>query len=189
MHAVLCVGEMLSHNFGQASRWDLANAWASGNDHGLFNNSAGETEPNASAWNPRPAFYYLYFMQKYLGDRLVNTTISPSASDLSAYSSTFTSGQAGTIVVNRGTSTRTTVININHFHPGTKYYWYKLTPGTDNGEFSGQVLINGVNPAGGTGGPLNYSSINAFSTTISSGSFKVSVPPRCVMYIVIDKKS
>jgi len=189
MHAVLCVGEMLSNNFGQASRWDLANSWDSGNDHGLFNNSAGGTEPNASDWNPRPAFYYLYFMQKYLGDRLVATAISPSTSDLTAYSSTFTSGQAATIIVNRGTATRTALININHFNPGIKYYWYVLNPGNDSGEFSGQVLINNTNPTGSTGGPLNYSSIKAFSTTISSGSFKVSLPPRGVMYLVVEKKS
>jgi len=188
VHAILCVGEMLSHNFGQASRWDLANSWDSGNDHGLFNNSAGGTEPNASDWNPRPAFYYLYYMQKYLGDRLVTTAISPSASDLSAYSSTFASGEAAMIIVNRGTATRTALININHFNPGTKYYSYILKPGND-GEFSGQVLINDTNPTGSTGGPLSYSSIKAFSTTISSGSFKVSLPPRGVMYLVVDKKS
>jgi len=189
MHAVLCVGEMLSHNFGQASRWDLANSWDSGNDHGLFNNNAGGTEPGASAWNPRPAFYYLYFMQKYLGDRLVTSVVKPSASDLTAYSSTFSSGEVGIVIVNRGGSSHTLMVNINHFNPGTKYYWYKLTPGTDNGEFSGQVLVNDVNPTGSTGGPLNYALINAFSTTISSGSFTVSVPARCVMYIVVDKKS
>ena len=189
MHAVLCVGEMLSHNFGQASRWDLANSWDSGNDHGLFNNSAGGTEPNASAWNPRPAFYYLYFMQKYLGDRIVASVVKPSTSGLTTYSSTFSSGEAGIVIVNRGGTSHTALVNINHFNPGTKYYLYKLTPGTDNGEFSGQVLINDVNPSGSTGGPLNYASINAFSTTISSGSFKVSVPARCVMYLVVDKKS
>jgi hypothetical protein len=189
IHAVLCVGEMVSHNFGQAARWDLANSWDSGNDHGLFNNSAGGTEPNASAWNPRPAFYYLYYMQKYLGDRLVTTSISPSTSDLSAYSSTFTSGQAGTVIINRGTTAHVAVININHFNPGTKYYWYMLKPGNDNGEFSGQVLINDTNPSGSTGGSLNYPSIKAFSATISSGSFKVTLPPRGVMYLVVDKKS
>jgi hypothetical protein len=189
MHAVLCVGEMVSHNFGQASRWDLANAWSSGNDHGLFNNSGlSDVEPGASPWNPRPAFYYLYFMQKYLGDRLVTTAVSPSSSDLTAYSSTFTSGQAGTIIVNRGTASRTTLVNINHFNAGKKCYWHMLIPGSDNGEFSGQVLVNNVNPTGATGGPLNYSSITPYSTSISSGSFKVSVPPRAIIYLVVDKK-
>ena len=189
MHAVLCVGEMLSHNFGQATRWDLANSWDSGNDHGLFNINGSGAEPGASAWNPRPAFYYLYFMQKYLGDRLVSTTVKPSTSDLTAYSSTFSSGEAGVVIVNRGTSLRTALININHFNPGTKYYWYRLTPGTDNGEFSGAVQVNDINPTGSTGGPLNYASINAFSSNISSGSFQVVIPARCVIYIVVDKKS
>src|SRR5258708_2273510 len=55
MHAVLCAGEMLGHGFGQASRWDLANAWLDnnqpGNDHGLFNNTAGSANPEESAFH------------------------------------------------------------------------------------------------------------------------------------------
>jgi len=189
MHAVLVLGEALSNNFGQAARWDLANAWDNGNDHGLFNNSAGTTEPGASAWNPRPSFFYLYYLQKYLGDRLVTTNVSPSTSDLIAYSSTFTSGETGVVIVNTGNTSHTTLLNINHFNPGAKYYWYELTPGTDNGEFSGKVLINSTNPTGNTGGPLNYSSIKAFWAPITSRSFEVSVPARSVLYVVVNKKS
>lgn len=188
MHSVLCVGEMLINGFGQAARWDLANAWDNGNDHGLFNNSAGSKNPSESKWNPRAAFYYLYFMQKHLGDRVVSTTVSPAKSELTAYSSTFTSKEAGTIIVNRGNTSRTALININHFNPGEKYYWYVLKPGTDNGEFSGSVSINGTNGTGTIGGSLSYASIKPYSADLKSQSFKITIPARCVVYMVAESK-
>lgn len=188
MHAVLCVGEMLTNGFGQAARWDFANAWDSGNDHGLFNNSAGSANASEPAWNPRAAFFYLYFFQKYLGDRLVTTTVGPSTSDLTAYASTFSSGQASVVIVNRGTSSHTALMNINHFNPGSKYYWYQLKPGSDNGDFSADVFINDSHPTSAVGGPLGYASIKAYVTPITSRTFKVSIPPRAVVHIVAEKK-
>lgn len=187
MHAVLCIGEMLTHGFGQAARWDLANAWENGNDHGLFNNSAGSANPSEGTWNPRAAFYYQYYMQKYLGDRLVTTSISPASSDLVAYSSTFTSGEAATIVVNTATTNRTAIININHFRPGSKYYWYALKPGTDNGEFSAKVMVNGTNSPGTVGGPLGYATIKPYANALGSQSIKMTIPPRTTVYIVAEK--
>ncbi len=197
MHAVLCLGEMLSNGFGQAARWDLANAWINvtngvsdggGNDHGLFNNSAGSANSNEPDWNPRPAFYYLHFMQKYLGDRLTTTTVSPSSSDLTAYSSTFTSGEASVVIVNRGTSAKVAQVNINHFKAGKKIYYYKLVPGTDNGEFSSTVSINNVYPTASVGGPLSYYAIKPYSIAISSQSFKISVPARGVIFLTVETK-
>jgi hypothetical protein len=188
IHAVLSLGEMLTHGIGQAARWDLANAWENGNDHGLFNNSAGSANPSEGTWNPRAAFYYLYYMQKYLGDRLVTTSVSPSNSDLVAYSSTFSSGEAGTIIVNTATTNRTALININHFRAGAKYYWYTLKPGNDNGEFSAKVMVNAANTAGTVGGPLTYSSIKPFSAALSSQTIKITVPARTTLYIVAEKK-
>lgn len=34
MHAVLVTGEVIKKGFGAAMRWDLANGWDNGNDHG-----------------------------------------------------------------------------------------------------------------------------------------------------------
>lgn len=188
MHAVISVGEMLTHGFGQAARWDLANAWENGNDHGLFNNSAGGANASEGTWNPRAVFYYLYYMQKYLGDRLVTTSVTPASSDLVAYSSTFTSGEAATVVVNMATTSRTAIININHFRVGAKYYWYALKPGTDNGEFSAKVTVNATNGAGTVGGPLTYASIKPYSAALTSQSIKITVPARTTLFIVAERK-
>ena len=42
MHAVLTMNELMKNKFGIASRWDLANGWDNGNDHGMF--SQGESQ-------------------------------------------------------------------------------------------------------------------------------------------------
>lgn len=188
MHAVLCVGEMLTHGFGQAARWDLANAWENGNDHGLFNNSAGGSNASEGTWNPRAAFYYLYYMQKYLGDRLVTTSVVPANSDLVAYSSTFSSGEAATVIVNTATTNRTAIININHFRPGAKYYWYALKPGADNGEFSAKVIVNATNGAGTVGGPLGYATIKPYAAALTSQSITITIPARTTLFLVAEKK-
>ena len=184
IHAAKTLGSIIKNKYGEASRWDLANGWSNGDDHGLFNSG---DEPGAPQWNPRPAFYYLYYFQKFFGDRMVVDTLKASNSDLTTYSSTFSSGQAGTVVVNSGTSTHTLTIDFQHFPAGSKYYWYTLTGGTDNGNFSGQVYVNGTGPSTSTGGPLTYASLNAYSAALS-GTIKMTVPPLSVIYLVADKK-
>ncbi len=183
IHAAKTLGSIIKNNFGEASRWDLANGWSNGDDQGMFN--LGD-EPSAPLWNPRPAFYYMYYFQKFMGDRMVSDTIHGINSDLTSYSSTFSSGQAGTIIVNSG-GTHILTIDFQHYPAGSKYYWYVLTGGTDNGSFSGQVYVNGTGPSTATGGPLTYASIKAYSAPLT-GTIKLTIPALSVIYLVADKK-
>ena len=132
MHAVLSLGGLIANKFGAAMRWDLANGWSNGDDHGLFN--VGD-ETGVAKWNPRPAFYHMYYFQQYTGDRLLASTIA-GTSDIVAIASSFTSGQKGVVLVNKGTQPKVVAVNFNYFTPNTKFYFYTLTGGTDNGEFS-----------------------------------------------------
>lgn len=183
VHAAKTLGAIIKNKFGEASRWDFANGWSNGDDQGMFNSG---DEPGAPLWNPRPAFYYMYYFQKFLGDRMVWDTLHAINGDLATYSSTFTSGQAGTIIVNSG-GTHILTIDFQHYPAGSKYYWYVLTGGTDNGNFSGQVYVNGTGPSTATGGPLTYSSIKAYSAPLT-GTIKITVPALSVIYLVADKK-
>src|SRR6185312_13240074 len=49
MHVAKTLGSIIKNQFGEASRWDLANGWDNGDDQGLFNNG---DEPGAPKWNP-----------------------------------------------------------------------------------------------------------------------------------------
>lgn len=184
MHAVLVLSEMLRNQYGMASRWDLANGWDNGNDHGTFN--IGDEPGGVAKWSPRPVFYYLYYFQKFLGDRVVQATVINNT-NVEALASSFSSGHLGITLVNKSTAVQAVQLELQNFRLGTRYYWYTLTGGTDNGEFSRKVYINGQGPAGVTGGPANYASIRAASATTTSG-VGINIPARGVVFMVIDKK-
>lgn len=184
IHATMVLGELLKNQFGMASRWDLANGWANGDDQGLF--SMGDEPDGISKWAPRPAYYYLYFFQKYFGDRMVSSTVS-AGTDVLSYASSFSSGDAGVVLVNRGTASQIVSINIQNFAAGTRYYYYTFTGGTDNGEFSRKVYINGNGPDGAAGGPSGYLTLSANSSNIAAG-IKISVPPRSVVFLAAEGK-
>ncbi|MBB6112908.1 hypothetical protein SAMN05421821_12428 [Mucilaginibacter lappiensis] len=182
IHAVEVLGELLKNQFGMASRWDLVNGWGNGDDMGMFN--AGDEPDGVSKWNPRPAFYYMYYFQKYFGDRMVSSTVQTS-NDVLSYASSFNSGAAGLVIVNKGSATQTVGVNIKNFAAGSRYYYYTFTGGKDNGEFSRKVYINGNGPTGAAGGPANFLTLGARSAAISGG-IKISAPPSSVVFLIAD---
>ncbi len=166
-----------------AARWDMLNGWAGGDDHGLF--SAGD-EPGIAKWSPRPSFYYLYFLQKMMGDRLVSATVRGDSS-IRAYASTFSSGELNLTIANTSATAQTVKVAGQHFAAGKRYYWYSLEGGDDNGEFSRRVFINGHGPAAAAGGPDDYAGIEARSAP-TAGGIVVTVPPRGAVFLTIDKR-
>lgn len=183
MHAVRVIGELMKQKFGFAARWDLANGWSDGNDHGLYNNG---DEPGASKWNPRPAFYYLYYFSRFLGDRYINSTVT-GGNGLVTYASTFSSGQVGLTIVNESATQQTASFKFKNFNAGKRFYWYTLTGGTESGEFSRKVFVNGAGPAGVSGGPADYTTLKPYAAP-ASGGLRLTIPGRSVINIVFDKK-
>ncbi len=179
--ALLVLGEALRNQYGMTARWDLLNGWSNGDDHGLF--SSGD-EPGVSKWSLRPSFYYMYYFQKMLGDRLVSTT---GTTEIKAYASTYTSGQLNVTLINTSATPFHINVKTKNFRTGKRFYWYSLEGGPDNGEFSRKVLVNGIGPAGDVGGPANYNTLSARSAVTDNG-VKVTVPARGAVILVIDKK-
>lgn len=183
LHADLVLGELLENKFGMSSRWDLANGWNNGDDHGMFNN--GDEPDGVPRWNPRPAYYHMYFFQKFLGDRSVTST--SSTTDIESYASSFSSGEVGVTLVNKSASDRSVEIKVQNFRKGTRYYWYTLTGGGDNGEFSRKVLVNGTPATHASGGPASYKTINANAALTTTG-IRVIVPARAAVFMAIEKQ-
>jgi hypothetical protein len=182
IHSAILLGESLKSKYGMTSRWDLANGWSGGNDHGLFNNG---DEPGVVKWNPRPAFYYMYYFQKMLGDRILPSSVT--GSNVLSYASSFTSGEKAVILVNKGNASQVALVTLENATPGQRFYWYVLTGGTDNGDFSRKVFVNGRGPTQISGGPsADYSTLKPYSA-MTNGGIKVTLPARSVAYLVIDK--
>ena len=185
MHAALVLGELIDQQYGQASRWDLANGYANGDDQGIFNN---RDEPNVPDWNPRPAFFYMYYFQKFFGDHLLKSTVTGDP-NIVCYASSFSSGEIGLVVINKGTNNAMAGINIPDFGYGERYYMYSLTGGTDNGNFSQKVYVNDHAPDNLTGGSINnIDNLNAWSDIISN-RVKFFSPSYSVQYVLIDHGS
>ncbi len=182
MHASMILGELIKNKYELASRWDLANGWNKGNDHGLF--STGD-EPGVSKYAARPAFYYMYYFQKYFGDIMVDATSTNS--DVVVYGSKFSSGEAGIVLVNKGIQEKVVELRFKNYNPGARYYTYTLTGGTDNGNFSRKVYVNGITTSTAGGGPENFESIKPKSSTIS-GNIKISLPKYSVIHLLVEKK-
>jgi hypothetical protein len=183
LFAVLVMGEALKNKYGMSARWDLLNGWSNGNDHGMF--SAGD-EPGISKWSPRPSFYYMYYFQKMLGDRLVNNTVLGNT-NIKAYSSTYSSGQVNVTLVNTSASPLDVEIKMKNFYSGARYYWYSLEGSNDNGEFSRKVLVNGNGPTLEAGGPDNYTTVKSRSS-FTAGGIRVTVPGYGAVIMAVEKK-
>jgi hypothetical protein len=182
LFADIVIGESLKNKYGLACRWDMLNAWEGGNDHGLF--SAGD-EQGVARWNPRPSFYHLYYLQKMQGDRLVDAVSGDTS--IRAYGSTFSSGEANVTLVNVSSGNKTVLLDWKGFAPGKRYYWYTLSRGKDNGEFSRQVFVNGKGPSGVAGGPEDYARIPAWSAP-AKGGIAVLVPANGAVFLTMEKR-
>lgn len=181
--ALLVVGEALKNKYGMAARWDLLNGWSNGDDHGLFSDG---NEPGISKWTPRPSFYYMYFFQKMLGDRLIPVSVKNTTA-IVPYASAYGSGQINITLINTSASPVTTEVKINNFNTGNRFFWYSLEGGNDNGEFSRKVLVNGSGPEQAAGGPAGYATLKAYSATTLNG-IKITVPSLGAVCMVADKK-
>jgi hypothetical protein len=181
LHAVLVVGESLKNQYGITNRWDLANGWEQGNDHAMF--SQGD-EPGVPKWNPRPAFYQLYFMQRMMGDRLIQSV--SSTPDLKTYASSFSSGEWGLSIVNISDKSYVVEVVIREAPKAQSYLWYELQGGTGASGFSRTVLINGSSQTQ-AGGPVNYYQIPAYEADAANGVL-LTVPAKSALHVVIFPK-
>jgi len=180
MHASLVLGELIKNKYGMASRWDLANSWSGGDDMGLF--SYGN-EPGVAQYAARPAFYYLFYFQKYFGDMMVDAI--STMNEISVYASQFTSGQGGIVLVNKSNTEQVVELALKNFNPGKRYYTFTLTGGNDNGSFSRKVYVNGNTTTAVAGGPENYESIKPKSSLLN-GKIKIAIPEYAVVHLLIE---
>ncbi len=183
LFSILVQAEAIKNNYGMAARWDLLNSWDGGNDHGLFSDG---NEPGVSRWTPRPSFYHMYFFQKCIGDRLVSTTVQGNT-NIKAYGSTYTSGQANVTLVNASATAQTVQIKLKNIRVGNRYYWYSLQGDSDNGEFSRKVIVNGSTTKGIAGGPSDYATLKAQSAVTTNG-ITITVPAWGSVCVLVDKK-
>lgn len=183
LHGVLVIGESLKNKIGLAARWDLFNGWENGNDHGTFSNG---DEPGIPYASPRPAFYQMYYFQKNMGDKLIEAN-KDATGNYEVYASSFSDGKVGLTFVNKAKTAINVKVKFKNFLIGQRMYWYNLAGGTDNGEFSRKIVINGQGPTLVAGGPANYATIKPYSATIAN-DINVALPALSSVFVIVAKK-
>ncbi len=182
LHGVLVVGNVIKEKYGLTARWNLANGWGNGDDHGMFSKG----EPEVSNFTPYPVFYHLTFFQRYFGDSMMKTFSTDA--NIVLYSSLFSSGQAGVAIINKGHVPKSVEFLISNYNLGERYYWYQLKDENSDGSFSPKVFINGEGPSQVSGGPANYNSIKPYSR-LYDGNVKIDVPPYSAIYMLLDSET
>jgi hypothetical protein len=178
MQGVLAMSEMAKLGYGMSCRWLIAN-W--GVD-GMFYHGSDASIP---AWNPRPAFFYLYYLQKYIGSYFLGSEVTGS-DNIKAYTTLFGSGEVGVVLVNKGTTDEAVQIDLSNTGYGSRYYYYTLTGGTDDPPYSKMVYVNDSGPEPTRWGPLaNLTSLKARSDTLLY-PIKLNSPHYSVQYILIE---
>lgn len=179
MHAVLVTGELIRSGFGAACRWDLANSWDNGNDHGMFSYN----EPGIPNYTPHPAFYHLYFMRRHTGDVLLKSTVT-GAPGVVVTATAFSSGHLGASLVNRTKVRKVVRLNLKDYRVGERVYTYTLT-GTEGQDFSRKVFVNGTGGSLVAGGPDNYETIKANAVVIGD-EIRIALPQLSAVYILAE---
>ena len=175
MQATILFNEFIKNNFGLGARWLLATG-----EDGMF--YLGDN--SSLKWQPRPAFYYAYYQRKFTGDHAISA--ASTSANILAYASKFASGETGVVIVNKGKTAQVVKIDPLMIGVGNQYYNYSLTGGTDNGDFSLYVSVNGVSPTGTQWGPretLESIPANAF---LIDQAIKLDVPAMSVQFIMIE---
>jgi len=175
MQAVVLICELIKNNFGLGARWLLI----SGEPTMFY----GGTDANYLN-HPHAEFYYLSYLQKFCGDHAI-TAIS-SNNNILCYASKFSSGETGVVIVNEGTVNQVIGMDTKTIGVGQHYDILSFIGGTDNGDFSPNVYVNGDGPAEYQWGPYgDLFAIPANSYPTESG-IKFNSPARSVQMIMIE---
>jgi hypothetical protein len=172
MQAVVLICELIKNNFGLGARWFLNTMLAGDGYDSNYSN------------HPYAEFYYLAYLQKYIGDMAVNATTSNS--NVLCYASRYSSGETGLVVVNKDTVQQTITVSTDLVGVGRKYYSYTFTSDKDSGDFSPNVYINGMGSSSFQFGPFNQLfDIKAKAYTFDN-EIKFSLPGRSIKMITIE---
>ncbi len=204
LFTTMMLAEYAKHGYGAVTQWDLQNGFnTTTGDHGLV----ASKDPFLNDGDVNPEFYPFYYMNRYFGDHVVNS--SSDNSNIVTYATTFDSGELGLIVVNKGASNQVVNMDVQGYDLGARMYWHTLNG--DDSDFDRTVYVNGVGPnrtfvkgksytstkgnntltatdfeVNGVSGPQNYTTIKPYSATLPSNNVKFDAPKYSVSYIVLN---
>lgn len=180
------IGEQIKHGYGLSSLWVSEWNWdGATQDVKAF---LAKNDPDQDDYTPRPAYLPYYYFSKCFGDNMVQTTVN--SPDIKAYASTFSSGQAGIVLINPTSTTKTVKLQIYNngvSFPVDKLQWYEMYSNTIEPTVAGykKFWINGQTSVTTGGGP-DLSTVKPYQTGYSANSV-FTLPAYSVFFVVATK--
>ncbi len=158
------IGEMMVHDYAAASIWDIINGWHpdAGGTHGFLT----QRHTGIPDLQPYPTYYPFFFYTRNFGDRLIAAETDDTAK-VSAYASTFDSGEVGIVIINEHEDARQATIDLGSFVAnGAVNGWVLSAPG---GLEDTQITLNGVASGYDYAGPI-VEDVPAYHWTVTAAS-------------------
>ena len=108
----------------------------------------------------------------------------PSDSNIIVYTSNFSDGKKGLIIINKSREVKTVSIQFDDRKIKGRFYGYTLKGGNDNGLFSRKVVINDKETDLPAGGPADFQRIKAWSSRFKN-EIKIDLAAMTVQFILI----
>ena len=168
---VLC--EQIKNNIGMSLLWSFQNGLDShGGDHGMTARNSTVVQNNT----PRPVYYVYYYLNKFLGDKLVFSYSNDP--DINCYVSTFSSGEIGMVVINTSQFNKTVEFSATSSYTKDNFYWYEMNAIDETDK---KIYVNDLTTVNIEGGP-DFNNVPAFYRPVNN-NYKFNIKPYSVNFI------
>ena len=168
---VLC--EQIKNNIGMSLLWSFQNGLdAHGGDHGMTARNSTVVQNNT----PRPVYYVYYYLNKFLGDKLVFSYSNDP--DINCYVSTFSSGEIGMVVINTSQFNKTVEFSATSSFTKDNFYWYEMNAIDETDK---KIYVNDLTTVNIEGGPA-FNNVPAFYRPVNN-NYKFNIKPYSVNFI------
>ena len=168
---VLC--EQIKNNIGMSLLWSFQNGLDShGGDHGMTARNSTVVQNNT----PRPVYYVYYYLNKFLGDKLVFSYSNDP--DINCYVSTFSSGEIGMVVINTSQFNKTVEFSATSSFTKDNFYWYEMNAIDETDK---KIYVNDLTTVNQEGGP-DFNNVPAFYRPVNN-NYKFNIKPYSVNFI------
>ena len=168
---VLC--EQIKNNIGMSLLWSFQNGLDShGGDHGMTARNSTVVQNNT----PRPVYYVYYYLNKFLGDKLVFSYSNDP--DINCDVSTFSSGEIGMVVINTSQFNKTVEFSATSSFTKDNFYWYEMNAIDETDK---KIYVNDLTTVNLEGGP-DFNNVPAFYRPVNN-NYKFNIKPYSVNFI------
>ena len=182
------LGEIIKHGIGLSVLWVSEWNWdATTKDVKAF---LAKNDPDQDDYTARPAYLPYYYYSKCFGDNMVQA--SSTNSSVKVYSSTFSSGEIGTVLINTTSTSKTAKLLFSkngQAVPIDIVQWYEIYANTIEPTLSGykKFYVNEQTSTTTGGGP-DLNTVKPFQTTYSSNNV-FTLPAYSVFFVIATKST